>query len=484
MAKKSDKDEKSAPDKPRILLKPKDTPEQSRSTITTPQISIASRPVDHSSNNADTNKASRSQPTPTTSKDSKDTPTTTLNENSATEYALPSMKKPFSIISDHYQLLNQTQDFLIETNSDFTVIGVIGTQGTFSSGQNFEFCFVSLFFVCFETKNPFMKLISSLCPPGSGKSFILNMLVDDEPDFNDATQVEKLLKGEKGVFRMRNQLKERLTNLNYTEGIQMYITRHRTILLDCSPILCNPYKKESVLNELDDLKMLIFLLNVCNTLIVVEDCGFNLHLMRLLLTAESMKVDVYENDLNERRHSPNILLFKNKCQNRDFLNEAKLRTKQLYHAFFQCSGLKMLQSGRNQVNKLMGVEDELDIFCFPWIDLNGEGVFCNFSFVFFCAFSVYFSFCCCFFSFHAFFFQFSCFSHIFGLFLFFLIFLLLSCVFSLSFVAYFFLLLLFFCFLIFFSFFPLFFKNRNFLFFFFLFRFFFWFHSVEPKTFC
>lgn len=325
------------PDKPRILLKPKETPDHSRNTpTTTTQISIASRPIEHSTSNVDASKASRSQATPITTKESKETPT--VSSDTSTENILPSMKKPFSIISDHYQIQNHAQDFLIETNSDFTIVGVIGTQA-------------------------------------AGKSFILNMLIDDETDFDDVSQVDKLLKGHTGVFRMRNQLKERLSNMNCTEGIQMYITRHRTILLDCSPVLCNPYKKEAILNELDDLKMLIFLLNICNTLIVVEDCGFNLNLMRLLLTAESMKVDTYENDLNERKHSPNILLFKNKCQNRDFLVEAKNRTKHLYRAFFQCSGLKMLQSAKSHVKTIMGDEDDMDIFYFPWIDGNGEKIF-------------------------------------------------------------------------------------------------------------
>lgn len=329
------------PDKPRILLKPKDTSDQSRntapSTSSTTHISIASRPIEPSANNVDAIKVNRSQPVPATAKESKkDTPPTTSTDGTATENVLSSMKKPFAIISDHYQIQNHAQDFLIETNSDFTVVGVIGTQG-------------------------------------SGKSFILNMLIDDETvEVDDAAQVDKLLNGQMGVFRMRNQLKERLSNMNCTEGIQMYITRHRTILLDCSPLLCNPYKKEAILNELDDLKMLLFLLNVCNTLILVEDCGFNLHLMRLLLNAESMKVDIYENDLNERQHSPNILLFKNKCQNRDFLVDAKQRTKQLYRAFFQCSSLKILQTNRSYVKQLMGDDDELDIFYFPWINAKGK----------------------------------------------------------------------------------------------------------------
>ncbi|XP_031635014.1 protein SMG9 [Contarinia nasturtii] len=346
LAKKSEEKSSATSDKPRILLKPKDTSDQRHNNVTsTTQISIASRPIESGSCNIESSKSrlqsgltpassSSSSSTPTTAKDSKESSNT--NENATTETKLPSMKKPFLIISDHYQIQSHAQDFLIETNSDFVVVGVIGTQG-------------------------------------SGKSFCLNLLNDDEANYDDIAHVNRLIKGETGIFRMRNQMKEMLSNLICTEGIQMYVTKHRTILLDCSAVLCNPYKKEAIFNELDDLKMLIFLLNVCNTVVVVEDCGFNLHLMRLLAMAESMKIDVYENvnDLHERRkHSPNIILFKNKCQNHDFLVENKLRTNNLYRTFFQYSGLKTIPSIRSQEKKSNNEDDDMDVFYFPWIELN------------------------------------------------------------------------------------------------------------------
>lgn len=329
MAKKSDRDEKPAPDKPRILLKPK-TAQEPNKPVT--QISIASRPVDASTSNADTNKSNRQHPSlASTSRDAKESHTSTTISNEIANNE--SMKAPYPIISDHYQIQSHAQDFLIETNTDFMVIGIIGLKN-------------------------------------AGKSFILNMLLDDKMD--DSNNVNRLLKGRGGVFPMRNQLKELLSNMPTTEGIQFFVTPYnRTILLDCSPILCNPYKKDAILNELDDLKMVIFLLSVCNTLIVVEDCGFNMNLVRLLLMAESMRVDMYENDMNDYRFSPNILIFKNKCQNRDFLVEAKQRTNNLYRTFFKCSGLQLMDSVQNldkRPSTMMNDDKQLDIFYFPWID--------------------------------------------------------------------------------------------------------------------
>lgn len=332
-------------EKPRILLKTrdKDTSEPSRSTTTPTQISIASRPIDAAgTSNVDPTKVQKSQSLSTsTSREAKDSsgPPASIEPTATIEKVLPSMKNPISIISDHYQIQNHVQDYIIETNTDFVVIGIIGTQG-------------------------------------SGKTFILNMLIDDAVEIDDNDKVNKLLKGRAGIFTMRNQSKDPLSNMPSTEGIQMYITRHRTIFLDCSPLLCNPYKKEAIFNELDDLKMLIFLLTVCNSLILVEDNGFNMHLMRLLLSAESMKIDVYENDLNERRHSPNILIFKNKCRNRDFTIEAKQRTSHLYRGFFECSGSKMIRSSKSLDDKLNGLmnddDSSLTVFHFPWIDMESK----------------------------------------------------------------------------------------------------------------
>lgn len=377
LAKKKD-DTKPTAEKPRILLKQreKDASETTKSTGSTVavapiQISIAARPVEAS----DSSKVNRLQTASNASiRDGKERQSSTgetatstaataaVNATTPTAPAtsdsqLATMKSPIAIISHHNQIQHHVQDHLIETNTDFMVIGVIGTQG-------------------------------------AGKSFILNMLIDDD-DVNgtqavsDAEHVMKLLTNRSGMFNMRQRSQAattQLSNMPTTEGINIYITRHRTILLDCSPMLCNPYKKDAVFNELDDLKMVIFLLSVCNTLIVIEDCGFNVHLMRLLMMAESMKVDVYDLDLTEhRRYTPNILICKNKCRNCDFTIEAKQRTRNLYRAFFVCSGFKMTSATNRSIDRKLNAtithsnttsdDDVPDIFYFPWIDTDSEWFF-------------------------------------------------------------------------------------------------------------
>lgn len=329
MAKKDDRDEKSAP---KILLKPKEKEREKKAPP--PQISIAARPIEATQNNAETSNT-KVQSTKTSilaPKESKEPP-----KEPVIQPCLPQMKRPMAIISDHYQIQNSVQDFLIETNVDFFVVGIVGTQG-------------------------------------SGKSTILNFLVDDSLDQyeGDVESINDILNGRNGVFKTRNQSKA-FSNLPSTEGIQVYVTKHRTILLDCSPVLSNPYKRDGILSELDDLRMLIFLLSICNLLIVVDDNGFNMHFMRLLQTAENMKIDLFEKDLNDFRFSPNILICKNKCRNRDFLPESKTRVSSLYKGFFNGSNLKLTMAFRGAENAVTWNGDEsLNIFHFPMIDENSK----------------------------------------------------------------------------------------------------------------
>lgn len=346
MAKKEDKREnatRSSQDKPKILLKPKEKEPP------TPQISIASRPSS-SSLHIESNASGSSDPNIKTqfnknhiasnatssSSTSKEPTITVLNENRSTESKIPAIAKPISIISDYYQIQNHTQDFLIETNCDFFVVGIVGTQQ-------------------------------------SGKSVIANMLAIHEDYCVDETKrIMNMLNGHSGVFQTGTHSKDSIrSSLPCTEGIQMYITKHRTILLDCSPVLCNPYKKDAILSELDDLKMLIFLLSVCNLVIVVEDSGFDMHLLRLIHMAENMKIDAVDKDPSESRYTPNILFFKNKCGNCDFLVESKQRTNNLYRAFFYDSDMKITNAYAARFQEKQAMDEEnVNLFYFPFIEEN------------------------------------------------------------------------------------------------------------------
>lgn len=311
-------------DKPKILLK---TKEREPAVPAVPvQISIASRPIDTTSgdgiNKLVTKPSVLSATVSAVPKDAKE-------QSNAEQLHVPIMKKSLPIISDHYQIVSQGFDHLIETNADFFVVGIIGTQS-------------------------------------SGKSSILNLLIDDvQSDGHNVA--DNLFTNQNGVFKTRCSKDFIFSNMPATEGIQMFITRDRTILLDCSPVLCNPYKKDCILNELDDLKMLIFLLSVCHLLIVVNDNGININYLRLIQCAENMKMDADQNDM----YSPNILFFNNKCTNKDFLSEQKNRVSNLYREMFKDSNLRMYAnnySTRPDANKTAS----LNIFHFPMIDRKSE----------------------------------------------------------------------------------------------------------------
>lgn len=285
-------------DKPKILLKPKEEKPQPVPV----QISIASRPVadrdnaasqDPKSFSSTTQKSLTAASTVSSSQEAKDGPTS--------EATLAPMKRPATIITDYYQVNNQALDYVIETNAAFFVVGIIGTQGV-------------------------------------GKSTILNLL--GAKRWNRDNIEELLVNPANPIFKARTTHETIFSNMPVTEGVQMYITSDRTILLDCSPVLCNPYKKDIVINEIDDMKLLMFLLTVCHTLIVVEEgTSLNLPLIRLIQSAEKMKLD-YDRETNDF-YTPNVVFVKNKCINSDFLAGKRDNVDLLYKYLFKHSKLKI-----------------------------------------------------------------------------------------------------------------------------------------------
>lgn len=280
-------------DKPKILLKSKEEKPQQVPV----QISIASRPI------ADRENVAAADPKIQKSITSTNATSSTQSSQDAkdAEAALVTMKRPVTIITDYYQINNQALEYMNETNAAFFVVGVIGTQGV-------------------------------------GKSTILNILGAKQLNVDNIE--EMLAQPTNSIFKMRNSNEATFSNMPVTEGVQMYITKDRTILLDCSPVFCNPYKKDIVLNEIDDLKMMMFLLTVCQTLIVVEEgTSLNLSLIRLIQNAEKMKLD-YDREPNDF-YTPNLLFVKNKCTNRDFLASKKASVNLLYKYLFKNSKLKI-----------------------------------------------------------------------------------------------------------------------------------------------
>lgn len=339
LAKKEDKshaDEsgtKILQDKPKILLKPKEKENALASHPAPVQISIATRPVDIS---AEQKIHSHKLNIESTQKEAKEHVIghSNIDQFLNASHSVPVMKKPMPIISDHYQIVGQTLDYLVETNTDFFVVGVIGTLG-------------------------------------SGKSTIMNILCEsDNANSNTDSTKDQLWFEQNEIFKTRSSKEFIFSNMPATEGIQMYVKRDRTILLDCSPLLCNPYKKDCILNEIDDLKMIIFLLSVCHVLIVVDDSGFNVNLFRFIQCAEKMKLDLYEKDYVSC-YSPHILFFKNYCSNKNFLPTYKEKMNLLHREFFKDSKLRISSLGYSDYAGGAGGRlkiPNVNIFYFPFID--------------------------------------------------------------------------------------------------------------------
>lgn len=259
---------------------------------------------------------------------------------------IPLMKKPKPLLTDHYQLNIQSFEYLQESNQNFFVVGIIGAQGT-------------------------------------GKSTLLNMLCTDMDDSEEilSNPEEYYFCKAAGVFPTKHTKEQIFSSMPTTEGIQMFITKDRTILLDCSPVLCNPYKKDYVINEIDDLKMIIFLMSVCNLLIVVQEDMMNPNILRLLYCAEMMKPTL-DRDAAQgsnqasssssattnaasgasgthqtEEYLPKILFVKNMASARDFLPSTSEKICRFYKYFFKQSKLRIFSC--NTQSMYESADDEI-----------------------------------------------------------------------------------------------------------------------------
>lgn len=209
------KDEEKVTDRqPKILLKSKDKDPPPQQTVSTPvQIKIADREKPSSQGWPGKTMQSRELAVPVVSE-----PPPVIQ--------VPKMSRPVDLITPNMTVNTQAFEFLHENNSIFTVVGVIGMRSC-------------------------------------GKSTILNLL----GPMDDDSIEEKIFNSKEGIF----PIKDYATLNSQLEGIQMYITKDRMILLDCSPVLANLQKKDCILSEIDDLKLIMLLFSICHLVIIVQE---------------------------------------------------------------------------------------------------------------------------------------------------------------------------------------------------------------------
>lgn len=352
LAKKENREDSGPVEPPKLLLKPKPNTESQKQAVTQPAaISIAVR---EPPGNAPAKTATVTQPGTggfpasaagvSNARDLSDVrPEAKPAPIESNQSKYKQMTSPLPLINDHFQIDSSPLNFLSESNDSFHVVGVVGAQGT-------------------------------------GKSTLLNLLAVDLP------YSFKGWSSEHDRFAT-NRTSENGSCNPTSEGVNMFVTAERVILLDSSPVLCNPYKKDAVLSELDDLKIISFMLSVCHTVLVVEEEPFNTSLLRLLCCADMMRLSSLAGDKSEKLanptansviHRPHVMFVHNLAKPSMFLPVFRQRLDQTYRACLKNTELRIL-AGNDLPDRTNARHSEqpLNTFTFPKVPKSMQFVFAH-----------------------------------------------------------------------------------------------------------
>lgn len=175
----------------------------------------------------------------------------------------PVMKRNQRMMHPHFQLDLKVLDFLENDNSDFLVVGVVGLKNV-------------------------------------GKTTLMNIIAS--PNYlNIATDINS-------VSFLKN-CEVFPTNGVVYEGntIDMFITTDRIIFLDTSPLLSNVQRRDMMVSECDDIKMMLMMLQLCHLVLVVHDGFPDISVARLLTVADQMVP-------NSMKHRPVFAYIGNRVQ--------------------------------------------------------------------------------------------------------------------------------------------------------------------------
>jgi hypothetical protein len=149
------------------------------------------------------------------------------------------MKKSIRLMHPHFQISDDLFEFLDNENSDFLVVGIVGRH-----------------------------LV--------GKTTLINVIANQNYVKISDNRSSLIFQQDEEIFTTKT--------INY-EGatIDAFITSNRIIVLDTSPISANVQRRDMIVSESDDLKLLSILIQSCHLIFAVQDGGFpDLSLERLV----------------------------------------------------------------------------------------------------------------------------------------------------------------------------------------------------------
>ncbi|CAH0400009.1 unnamed protein product [Chilo suppressalis] len=268
------------------------------------------------------------------------------------------MTDPVKLLDENLEFNNAALEFLNDSNTNYLIVGVIGTQGV---GKSMVLNLIS--------QN---KHIRNLC------SYILNsheMSSENTYDQNDTSSLENQLEAlnfvetsEKNYehadidfkFKMQD-IAQIEKGIHCTKGVDMFVTTDRVILLDCqalfSPSLIEEFSASPVTARsanvvtVDCLQVASFLMSVCHVLVAVQDWFSDYNLLRYIQAAEMLRPSLWTQNATSGGNTgdaalttdshPHLLLLHNRCQLEDFTPEAVKTMQDLYRKSFQKSSLQL-----------------------------------------------------------------------------------------------------------------------------------------------
>lgn len=256
----------------------------------------------------------------------------------------PDMLAPVKLIDEALQWCDNAMEFLLDQN-DFYVVGVLGLQG-------------------------------------SGKSTVLSLISGNN---GHGRQVFKA---------QTDELAE--LGAHCTNGVDIYITSERVILLDTQPVLSASvmdriiqYEKKSLSGpeytstenalQMQSLQITAFLMAVCHTIVVVQDWFTDPNLLRFIQAAEMLK-PATPNNLHEMTSSvddileyyPHLVFVQNKCTQFDYSPENIAEMDRTLNVIFCKSRLKFqgfvgMQECKRKSDQL---KERVNLFLLP--DRNSD----------------------------------------------------------------------------------------------------------------
>ncbi|XP_028131565.1 nonsense-mediated mRNA decay factor SMG9 isoform X2 [Diabrotica virgifera virgifera] len=242
------------------------------------------------------------------------------------------MSKAMKLIDEGVICTESLQDYFNE-NNEFLIVGVVGAQGV---GKSTIMNLLSYSKITEDLKKEIFKTENN----SISKECDIKILTEHFEKV-DLKQDEKL---RKEIFKIETS-EDIERGFNRTQGIDIYVTPNRLILLDCQPIssvsvleelIKSETKRTNLVSEfiplensgeIQGLQLTTFLMSVCHVLILVQDWFLDSNVVRFLHTAEMLKPTIPNPEDEMTDHFPHLMIMHNRAQMEDF-SPSKFKTMQ------------------------------------------------------------------------------------------------------------------------------------------------------------